>query len=178
MNKPNPKISDLATYRSTSLSQMHQGELEVETAHPILRFMLKSSFVLNIGGLILLWVFFRFLDMFPPHDMPFLPAFAWYFFFGTMYGLFAYFSFRFAKGVEKAAIQRSLTHNRRYEWHALHDKNMTKAELNKVPKPAQQVKPSEAIGAGAKYFRMTAFLILASLFTFYLGVSTLISAPL
>lgn len=178
MNWQNPKINDLATYRKTALSEMHQGEMEIETAHPVLKFLLKSSFVLNIGGLVTLWVLFRFMNMFPPHDMPFLPAFAWYFFFGLIYAVFALFSFRFARHVEKTAIQRSLTHNRRYEWHALHDKNMRAEEMKKMPKAQQPVRPIDAIGAGTRYFRVTFLLILASLVTCYLGVSTFIGAPL
>lgn len=178
MNNQNPKINDLSTYRRTTLSELHQGEMEIDAPHPLLRFFLKSAFILNGGGLFLLWLFFRFLDFFPPHDMPFLPAFAWYFFFGGVYAVFAFFSFRFSVYVERAAIQRSLTHNRRYEWHKLQAAEMSEEELNKMPRTVDRPKAVSAVGAGSRYFRMTAFLILASLLTCFLGVLAFIRAPL
>lgn len=178
MSKQNPNINNLSTYRRTALSELHQGDMEIDAPHPVLKFLLKSAFVLNGGGLFMLWLFFRFLDFFPPHDMPFLPAFAWYFFFGGIYALFAFFSMRFSLYVERVAIQRSLTHNRRYEWHKLQPGEMSAEELRKIPRQAERSNVPVAVGAGGRYFRMTMFLILASLTTWFLGVLAFIRAPL
>ena len=171
--KPSPQkrpTSSTDAMRGSTLGQVRYGELQTHVRHPVLRFLVKTTFVVNIGSLVILWALFALKSLFPPHDAAFKWAIGAYFMFGIVYGIFSFFFFKFAKFVEHQMVSRALTHNRRYEWHTHYDtNNITEADLKKVPEAQKRVTASEAVGAGANYFRITGFLALAGIFTGFLG---------
>ncbi len=157
--------------RGSTLGQMHQGEHQVHLAHPGLTFFLKVVLFLNIFSFLVLWGLFALKNLFPPYEADFKWAIGAYFIFGVVYYAFAQFFFRFAKFVEKQAVSRALTQNRRYQWHSQYDTSrMTEEDLKKVPEAHKQPTASEALNAGSNFFRITGFLGLASLITWMLGL--------
>ena len=168
---PQKRPDNIASMRGSVLGQMHQGEMQTHLSHPVLRFFIRSGFTLNITSLSILWIIFALMSIFPPHEAAFKWAIGSYFMFGIVYGVFASFFFKFAKHVEHQAVSQALTHNRRYEWHSQYDtKNMTEEDLKKMPEAQKQMTASQAINAGANYFRITGFLALAGLIIWVMGL--------
>lgn len=175
---PNPlptrnRVDDMQALRGSTLGQLRYGELPEQVQHPVMKFFVKMSFVTNIGGFAVLFIMFRFINLFPPSDAPFMNAIGFYFFFGFIYAVFAFMVFNFAKFTEHQAVSRSLSTNRRYEWHSHYNTDLSEEELKKMPQvhhpAAGQVVQPESVGAGKKYFKIAKFLILASLITFAIG---------
>lgn len=168
---PQRKQDDVSTMRGSTLGQMHQGELQTHLSHPFLTAFIKFALAINIGSFIILWALFALKNLFPPHEASFKWAIGSFFIFGAIYTIFSGFFFKFAKFVEAQAVTKSLTHNRRYEWHTKYDtQNISEKDLKKVPEAQRQTTASQAVGAGANYFRITAFLALAALATWGMGV--------
>lgn len=168
---PQRRPDNISAMRGSTLGQMHQGEMQTHLSHPVLRGFIKLGLTLNIGSFGVLWLLFALKNLFPPHEASFKWAIGSFFIFGAIYGLFSMFFFRFAKFVEHQAVSRALTHNRRYEWHTQYDtKNMTEADLKKIPDAQKKLTPAQAIGAGANFFRVTGFLALAAVATWGMGL--------
>lgn len=176
LHKPPPKApSDVNALRGTTLGQMHYGEMQTHAAHPALRKFIRFSLVTNVLCFIILLLLFTLKTLFPPYEASFKWAIGSYFIFGAVYAVFSAFFFKFARFVEDNAIRKAITHNRRYEWHSTYDtKNMTDEDLKKKPEAVQATTASQAVNAGANYFRLTGFLALASLVTCGIGIWTLL----
>lgn len=175
--RPQPtRIDDIKTMRSTVLGEMHGGQMKMEERHPILKGMTRLAISANVVGMAFLFVSFRIMDRFPPHEMPLMNALGWYFFFGVVYGLFAQMLLSFGRYTENNAIARALTHNRRYEWHSHYDPKALKEEdLKKVaappPAPKGPRQPQQtAVGAGAKCFTYSGVFSLFGYFSCGLGL--------
>ena len=172
--KPSPdlRVTDMQAMRGSVLGQVHYGNLDLAPAHDGMRFLVKMAWMSNLGGLVGLWLTFRFLNLFPPHDLPFMSALGWFFFFGLLYGLFAVFALRFALYVENEAINKTVAQNRRYTWHSHYDTdNITEDELKKVVNiPKKSTVPEQAVEPGKKYFKLTSLLSLAALVTCAIGI--------
>jgi hypothetical protein len=157
------KPDNISALRKTALGEVRYGEIQTGITHTALQFFLKVVFVLNVGSWLGLWSLFRLKSLFPPHDAPFMTAVGWYFFFGGLFAVFAFFSFKFARFIEHQAVTQALAQNRRYEWHTRYDtKNMSEEELKKIPE-AQKNKPAgPAVDPGGNYFRLSTLLIVAA----------------
>lgn len=168
---PQKRPDNIASMRGSVLGQMHQGEMQTHLSHPLLKAFVKMAVSINVASWLILFSMFRLQNLFPPHDAPFMSAIGWYFFFGTIYGAFSMLFFKFAKFIEHQAVSQALTHNRRYEWHSQYDtKNITDEDLKKMPEAQKKLTASQAVGAGANYFRITGFLALAGVATWFMGL--------
>lgn len=158
--------TDLQTMRGSTLGQMHQGNFNPTVHHPALRFFLRVTIFLNVASWLGLWTAFRFKNFFPPHDAPFMSAIGWYFFFGAALCFFAVLVFSYAKKVEVDAIKRVLTNNRSYAWHSQHGTLKTHGAEQAVARgPVEK----SVVGAGARQYRATAWLITISLMMWFMG---------
>jgi hypothetical protein len=172
---PQKKDIDAQTARSSPMSEIRYGGLEVKKPHPVLSFFLKLSGGLNAFGWGGLWTMFRIKDLFPPHDAPFMDAIGWYFVFGGICCGIAAFVFNYARMVEAQAIVKALTHNRRYEWHSSYDTgNVSENDLKKVPEARMNIGAAAAVGAGRNFFMATGILVSAGLFIFLVGARMII----
>jgi hypothetical protein len=173
MQKPLPSSKeDIRPTRMTALGSVHHGEMETGLSHPVTAFFLKVVSGANVGSFVILWLALRIKGLFPPHEVPLFSAISWYFIFGSIYCLIGSLFFRYARHIEHTAVIRAMTSNRRYEWRSHYDtKNMTEEDLKRKAQTVHQKETtSSAVNAGANFFRLTLFLILASLVTWFLGI--------
>lgn len=159
--------------RGSVLGQMHYGNLHLAPEREGHKFFVKFCWIVNVTGVAGLFLTFRFLDMFPPHEQPFMSAVAWYFIFGFGYSMIALLVLKVGMAVENNAVQKAVSNNRRYEWHSHYDTSkMSEEDLKKmanVKKPQQETN-APPVDIAKKYLQATTLLCLASLFTCGLGV--------
>jgi hypothetical protein len=163
---------------------MHKGQLHIEEKHPFLKKLVRFTFAANIGSAFVLWVLFVWTSMFTPYEQKFMGALLWFFFFGCVYGVFAFFAFIYAKYVERRAVDTALTPNRRYEWHTRYDThNVTPEDMKKAPAvPGGNTEgglekdkglgkaPPPPVGIGTEYYGHAALLSLCSLTSCAIGI--------
>ncbi|MDD9901403.1 MAG: hypothetical protein OXT65_10520, partial [Alphaproteobacteria bacterium] len=165
---------DIQGQRGSPMGQMRYGAMDARKPHPAQMFFIKAFLALNFGTLFLLWVAYRMMDLFPPHEKPIMTLIGGFFFMGGIIAIIGAFVHKYAAFIETQAVTKALTQKASYEWHSNYStEDVDEEELKKVAKKRQEV--VVPVDAGGKYFKLASLVLAISFMVWLLGIRALLA---